>query len=66
MVESRGGPRFAEQRASFFLSLPHFLGKKLERDHSLQLDVECLIHHSHSAHAQTIQDAVFADRLSVG
>ena len=64
MVEGGGGAGFAAEAFECLRILRHVVGKKLESDKSTQRSVFGLVHHTHPATAQLLDDAVVRDGLS--
>jgi hypothetical protein len=64
MVECRGGSCFPPEAFERLWVAGYICGEKLQRDETAKLSVLGLIHHTHSAAAQLLNDAVMRDGLT--
>ncbi len=64
VIQCRGGLRFALETAQCLGILRYLVGKELQGNETVELDVLGLVDHSHAAAAEFLQDAVMRDGLS--
>jgi len=64
MVQERGRARLALESLDGLRQVQHFLGDELDGDVTAKPDVFGLVHHSHAALAEHLENAVMGDRLA--
>src|ERR1700746_3016453 len=66
MVQRGRSLRFPLETAEGLCVVGEFIGKELESNVAAQLQVFCLVHHTHPAPTDLAQDAVMGDGLTHG
>src|SRR5215471_3927311 len=61
MIQSRSGFGFTAESLKSLRILGNLLRQELQRDVAVKADVLCLVHHTHTAPAKSLQDAVVRD-----